>query len=272
MTPPERAVSIELEAGNSSTAVIASKAPSAPSGLFDQGISVLDLGNAELDLGVDARPREGQSAGTLLLKAPQTTDAKDLQINPLHAVINGFASIDAIGNNRIDAALSGTAAIDRLPVFGNLPIGLPYLPGQKVVSAEDGRVYQLTANAAKYAEYVASEVAGDNSVDPSGSTYWKALFSGWDDTGSTSYAKGAKVYNPADGLVYTAVDRIPANPDEVPESPQTSGLWTLLKEEGNYQTIALANASFFTASVASGEADLRDRTRIPSVCNRVRKS
>jgi filamentous hemagglutinin len=247
---------INLEAGNSSAAVIASKAPSTSSGLFDHAVSVLDLGGATLDLGVDATPREGQSAGTLLLKAPQTADAKDLQINPLHAVINGFSAISAVGNNRIDAATVGAAAIDKLPVFGNLPVGLPYLPGQKVVSVSDGKVYQLTANSATYAKYVANEVAGGNSVDPSdsvssGSTYWKPLFSGWDDSGATAYSRGTKVYNKADGLIYTASERIPPNQD-TPEAPGASAIWTLAKDEGNYQAIALANASSFTGAVAAG--------------------
>jgi len=242
--------SIDLEAGNSSSAVIASSAPAGGPGVFAPGVSVLDLGRATLDLGVDVPLVAGKSAGTLLLKAPQTGDSSDLQINPLLADIRGFSSITAIGNHRLDASRSGTAAIDKLPLFGALPLGLPYLPGQSVVSADNGAVYQLTVDPAKYAKYVATEVAGDNSVDPAGSTYWKAIAALWDESGATAYAKGTKIYNPADGLVYTALSRVLIN-EESPIQPGVSSQWALQNDDGNLQASVLANAASFTESVAS---------------------
>ena len=250
---------IDLEAGNSSTAVIASKAP-AGSGIFNSGFSVLDLGAAILNLGVKAAPSEGQNGGTLLLKAPQTADARDLQINPLHADIRGSSAITAVGNNRLDAAVSGTAAIDKLPVFGNLPLGLPYLAGQRVVSASNGKVYQLTGNSSIYAKYVTDEVAGDNSVDPADSSVsgaWRAVAYSWDykdelvDGGKVGFNKGDKVYNSADGLIYTAQQFVLIKDIENPPSPGSSPLWKLEKEDGNLQALALANASSFTEAVAS---------------------
>ena len=103
--------SIDLEAGNNpAVAVIAATAPGAS---FANGKSVVDLqAGATLDLGVDAIAGLGQASGTLRLRAPQTTDNSDLQINPIAATITGASSINLEGFFRQDAATVGTAAID----------------------------------------------------------------------------------------------------------------------------------------------------------------
>jgi len=103
--------SIDLEAGNNPTvAVIAATAPGAS---FANGTSVVDLqAGATLDLGVDAIAGLGQASGTLHLRAPQTTDNSDLQINPVKATITGASSINLEGFFRQDAVTIGTAAID----------------------------------------------------------------------------------------------------------------------------------------------------------------
>lgn len=281
---------INLEAGASSSAIIAGAGRPDPSLAFNPTVSVLDLQSGSiLDLGVSGVAGTGQASGVLLLKAPQTADAVDLQINPVGAIISGASSIVAVGNNRIDAASEGAASIDQLTTWGNLPAGLSYLPGQQAIGG-DGNVYKLTADPSLYAQYVSEEVAGGNGVDPSSSSYWTKTVSLWDETVAL-YSTGEKVLT-ADGLVYTATRDMNlwsdaasyvtgeqvvydgklysaladyANPlDGSAESPDTSSLWTVVgdalpgtgsawalrADDGNLKRLALENASSFTASAS----------------------
>ena len=109
---------IDLEAGNNpSVAVIDPTASLDEAGRFTTG-SVLDLARGLIDLyvGTDAShqltPGLGQASGTLHLRAPQTGDAKDVQVDPIGATIVGASAISVEGTYRQDAATAGTAVID----------------------------------------------------------------------------------------------------------------------------------------------------------------
>jgi len=103
--------SIDLEAGNNSA--VATIAGTAPSSTYAPGTSVVDLRNgAALDLGVDATAGLGQASGMLHLRAPQTTDASDVQVNPIGATITGVSTISVEGVFRQDAVSAATASID----------------------------------------------------------------------------------------------------------------------------------------------------------------
>jgi len=109
---------IELEAGNNPTvAVINPTASLDVAGRFTTG-SVLDLAQGIINLyvGTDSShqltPRLGQASGTLHLRAPQTGDAKDVQVNPIGATIVGASAINVEGFLRQDAATVATVTID----------------------------------------------------------------------------------------------------------------------------------------------------------------
>ena len=246
--------SIDLEAGNGLSPVIAATGRADASMAFSGNEAVIDLQSGSvLDLGVTASPGPGQSSGSLMLKAPQTADASDVQINPIGAEIRGASSIVAIGSNRLDAASPGAASIDPLPTWGNLPTGLAYLPGQSVIGS-DGNVYTLTTDPSAYASYVGNEVSGGSGVDPSESSYWSRTVSVWDS--SITYAPGEKTVG-ADGLIYTAAPGYAPMPDESlpePGTPDSSYAWTLLPGEGNLKQLALNNAADFTSKATAAFA------------------
>ena len=115
--------SITLEAGNNpAVAVIAATTPSSA---FAPSTSVIDLQNgATLNLGVAATPRvidvtgnSDQFGGTLHVRAPQTLDASDVQVNPIGATINGASLITVEGFYRQDAAQSDAAGIASIDNF-----------------------------------------------------------------------------------------------------------------------------------------------------------
>jgi len=112
--------SITLEAGNNpSTAV---SAASAPSLAFAEGTSVVDLqSGATLNLAIAAAPRaidaagnSDQFSGKLHVRAPQTRDASDVQVNPIGATISGASLITVEGFYRQDAAQSDSAGISSI--------------------------------------------------------------------------------------------------------------------------------------------------------------
>lgn len=230
---------INLEAGSSPSAVIASEGRVDTGTAFASGESVIDLkSGGKLLLGVGA----DQEAGTVMLKAPQTADASDLQINPIFSTIEKAESIIAVGNNRIDVAGEGAVSIDPIKRYDE--VALP-LPGQSVIG-EDGGVYKLTMDADLYAQFVSNEAAPGEIADPATSSYWTRIATVWDS--EADYAPGAKAVG-ADGLIYTATAGYPLD-DTKPEPGTEEGAsaWTLASDEGNYKELALQNAATFDAN------------------------
>ena len=112
--------SVDLEAGASTdhTVGIIDTTPRLDgNGRFTAG-SVVDLARGIIDLYVGTDPTHqltptlGQASGTLHLRAPQTGDASDVQVDPIGATILGASLINIEGFYRQDAATAGTAVID----------------------------------------------------------------------------------------------------------------------------------------------------------------
>ncbi len=275
---------INLEAGSSPAAVIATAGRVNTGTAFASGKSVIDLKTgSSLLLGVGA----DQEAGTVLLKAPQTTDATDLQINPIFSVIERTGAIIAVGNNRIDAATPGLFSIDSPAEWTE---GSAYAPGQSVMY--NNALYRLgMLDGAAYAEYVANSrsLAPDDSSGP-----WARTAVAWDDALASGYSRGDKVYlegvtytatrdNKAwdaagsyvagetvfyDGKTYAASSDVfsgSAAPDDpasswtevetkVPGASGSSGVWEVNLVDGNVKQLALENAKDFTANARKGFA------------------
>ncbi len=241
---------ITLEAGNNPDYAVISESKRDDSLMpFTRGESLIDLqADSMLDLGVTAAPDRGQVGGTLLLKAPQTRDSRDVQINPIEADIKNAPSIAVVGNNRIDAAAEGPVSIDPLPTWGGLAPGLAYLPGQSVIG-DDGNVYRLTADPTAYRAYLAGDLA--DGIVPSESSYWTRTVAQWDM--EKTYSAGDKVLG-ADGRIYTATDGYAPLPDKSLPKPGAEGsslAWILLPDEGNLKQLALDNAAKFSAEAGS---------------------
>ncbi len=237
---------INLEAGSSSSAVIASAGRIETGTPFVSGESVIDLkAGSAMRLGVG----EGQEAGTVLMKAPQTADASDLQINPIFSTIEDAESIIAVGNKRMDVAGEGAVSIDSLKPYDEV---VHPLPGQSVLG-EDGGAYKLTTDADLYAQFVAREVASAEIADPATSQYWTRIASAWD--GETIYSPGDKVVVEDENFtvnIYTRTSVAAVGEDPIP-APLEEGwrdYWTLAEDEGNYKALALNNASTFDANTS----------------------
>ena len=112
---------VTLEAGNNPSLGSAGVAAMGTSGSFAGNAWVVDLGEgAVIDLSVAALPGLGQSAGRLHLRAPQTADASDVQVNPIGSEIKGASLIQVEGVFRQDAARAGIASIDSsAPAWNN---------------------------------------------------------------------------------------------------------------------------------------------------------
>jgi filamentous hemagglutinin len=229
---------IDLEAGSSPTAIIAPEGRTETGVAFSSGESVIDLkSGSTLRLGVG-----GNEAGTLILKAPQTADATDLQIQPIGSRIENAGSIIAVGNNRIDVAGEGAVSIDPLRKYDEVAVPLP---GQSVIG-EDGGAYKLTMDAGLYAQFVAGQVAPGEIADPASSPYWTRIAAVWD--AEASYGAGAKVVG-SDGLIYTATASYPSDGTKPePGTEEGASAWVLASDEGNYKALALHNASIFDAA------------------------
>lgn len=203
---------INLEAGSSPSAVIASEGRDNTGTPFASGISVIDLKGAsgglpasKLLLGVDGNPK----AGTVMLKAPQTADASDLQINPISSEIKNAESIIAVGNNRVDVKSPFVFSIDSLSEWTE---GSAYQEGQSVLYKDaDNKdtVYQLKLpNEISYQDYLekylniepGGSIGTDTDVSP-----WKLIATAWDEkviSEGDGYNSGDKVYFRE--LTYTA--------------------------------------------------------------------
>ena len=104
---------VTLEAGNNPSLGSAGIAPTGTSGSFAGDAWVVDLaGGSLIDLTVDEVPGLGQSEGRLHLRAPQTANASDVQVNPIGGEIKGASAIGVEGVFRQDAAFDGIASID----------------------------------------------------------------------------------------------------------------------------------------------------------------
>ena len=230
---------IDLEAGSSGAAVIAEAGRVGTATEYAHGVSVIDLkSGSKLKLGVGA----DQDAGTVLLKAPQTADVTDLQINPIASSIEQAGSIIAVGNHLLDVAAEGPVSIDPLAKWNVITTPLP---GQSVLG-DDGGAYKLTADASSYAQFVALEVAPGEITDPATSSYWTKIAAAWDP--EVGYASGAKAVG-ADGLIYTATAAYPANGSKPePGTEEGAFAWVLAADEGNYKALALQNAATFDAN------------------------
>lgn len=230
---------INLEAGSSRSAVIASAGRSDAGTPFDLGTSVIDLkSGSTLRLGVG----ENQEAGTVMLKAPQTANASDLQINPIFSTIENAESIVAVGNNRIDVAGTGAVSIDPLKLYDEV---VHFLPGQSVI-VEDAGAYKLTMDADLYAQFVATEVTPGEIADPSTSLYWTRIAPVWDS--EVDYAPGSKAVG-SDGFIYTASTDYPSDGSKPePGTEEGASAWILAPDEGNYKMLALQNAATFDGS------------------------
>lgn len=275
---------IDLEAGSAPSAIISSAGRLNSGTAFESGKSVVDLrSGSKLLLGVGA----DQEAGTVLLKAAQTTDASDLQINPIFSVIERAGEIVAVGNNRIDAATPGLFSIDSPAEWAE---GTAYRPGQSVMY--NNALYRLgLLEGADYADYVANSraIAPDDSSGP-----WSRTAVAWDDALNSGYSRGDKVYmegvtytatrdNRAwdagssyvagdtvfyDGKTYAANAGVPsgsAAPDDpasswaevetkVPGASGSSGFWEVKGDDGNLKQLALENAKTFTANATKAFA------------------
>ena len=233
---------IHLEAGSSPSAVIASQGRADTGTSFASDVSVIDLrSGSKLQLGVGAN----LEAGTVMLKAPQTADASDLQINPIFSVIEKAESIIAVGNNKIDVAGEGAVSIDPIKKYDEV---VHPLPGQSVIG-EDGGAYKLTMDADLYAQFVANEVAPGEFADPATSPYWTRIAPVWDS--ETTYAPGSKVVVYNDGTeaynIYTRTDYTAGDGEPMPEpgTEEWEKHWILEADEGNYKVLALRNAEAF---------------------------
>ena len=230
---------IDLEAGSSGAAVIAEAGRVGTATEYAHGVSVIDLkSGSKLKLGVGA----DQDAGTVLLKAPQTADVNDLQINPIASSIEKAGSIIAVGNHLLDVAAEGPVSIDPLAKWDAITTPLP---GQSVLGGNGG-AYKLTADSGSYAQFVAQEVAPGNISDPATSSYWTKIAAAWDP--EVGYASGAKAVG-ADGRIYTASAAYPANgPKPEPGTEEGAFAWVLAADEGNHKALALQNAATFDAN------------------------
>ena len=233
---------INLEAGSSPSAVIASQGRVDTGTSFASDVSVIDLrSGSKLQLGVGAN----LEAGTVMLKAPQTADASDLQINPIFSVIEKAESIIAVGNNKIDVAGEGAVSIDPIKKYDEV---VHPLPGQSVIG-EDGGAYKLTMDADLYAQFIANEVAPGEFADPATSPYWTRIAPVWDS--ETTYAPGSKVVVYNDGTeaynIYTRTDYTAGDGEPMPEpgTEEWEKHWILEADEGNYKVLALRNAEVF---------------------------
>jgi filamentous hemagglutinin len=104
---------VTLEAGNNPSLGSVGIAATGASGSFSGNAWVVDLaGGSLIDLTVDEVPGLGQSAGRLHLRAPQTANASDVQVNPIGGEIKGASAIEVEGVFRQDAAFDGIASID----------------------------------------------------------------------------------------------------------------------------------------------------------------
>ncbi len=234
--------SIDLEAGNNpAVAVIAAKSPTAstpPKTTYDIGISVVDLqAGATLDLylGIDAThqlvPSLGQASGTLHLRAPQTTDNSDLQINPIKATITGASSINLEGFFRQDANSVGTADIN----IGSWNSSQPYAVGDKVLF--NGSLY--------------SALQAASNKTPTTVAFWSKVGSAW--SAAQTYAVGTYVL--FGGNLYLAQQSSHG------VTPSVSGnvSWSL---DNVFQTRALANATTFMAN--ANAIDARVNASLPA--------
>jgi filamentous hemagglutinin family protein len=233
---------INLEAGSSPSAVISSQGRGDTKKTFASDISVIDLkSGGKLLLGVGSN----QKAGTVMLKAPQTADTSDLQINPIFSTIEKAESIIAVGNNKIDAAGEGAVSID--PIKRYYEVALP-LPGQSVIG-EDGGVYKLTMDANLYAQFISNELAPGEIADPATSPYWTRTAPIWDS--EVDYTPGAKAVG-YDGLIYTASAVYPSDGTKPePGTEEGASAWTLAADEGNYKALALRNAETFDQAMVA---------------------
>lgn len=269
---------IDLEAGSSPSAVIAAAGRDNTGTAFASGESVIDLKpGSRLLLGSGA----DQEAGTVLLKASQTADASDLQINPVFSVIERAGEIVAVGNNRIDAATPGLFSIDAPAEWSE---GNAYRPGQSVMY--NNALYRLgLLEGADYSVYVANSraLAPDDSSGP-----WSRTAVAWDDALAAGYSRGDKVY--MEGMTYTATrdnkawdaggsyvagetvfyagktyaansdvasgSAVPDDPasswteveTQVPGASGSAGYWEIKGDDGNLKQLALENAKNFTAN------------------------
>ena len=280
---------IKLEAGSSPSAVIASQGRGDTKETFAPDLSVIDLkSGGKLLLGVGS----DQEAGTVMLKAPQTTDASDLQINPIFSTIEKAESIIAVGNNRVDVATPGVFSIDSPEEWTE---GVAYQAGQSVLY--NNAVYRLgLLKGADFADYVANNLAltPDDSSGP-----WVRTAAPWDESvlyDGGGYKSGDKVYS--GGLIYTATrdytawdpSAIYAEGDTVfydgktytasvatiapgsdtpdvltsswreeletksPGSSGSSSLWEVRADEGNLKDIVLENAKTFAGNATKSFA------------------
>jgi filamentous hemagglutinin family protein len=275
---------IDLEAGSSPSALIATSGRANTGTAFVSGESVIDLkSGSTLRLGVGL----DQEAGTVMLKAPQTADASDLQINPIFSVIERAGEIVAVGNNRIDAATPGLFSIDSPAEWTE---DVAYQSGQSVFY--NNALYRLgLLEGVDYADYVANSrtVAPDDSSGP-----WARTAVAWDDVLAAGYSRGEKVY--LEGVTYTATrdnkawdeggsyvagetvfydgktysansdvasgSAIPDDPasswteveTKVPGASGSSGFWEVKGDDGNLKQLALENAKNFTANARMGFA------------------
>lgn len=256
---------INLEAGSSPSAAIASEGRVDTLTAFASDLSVIDLkSGGKLLLGVGA----DQEAGSVMLKAPQTADASDLQINPIFSTIQNAESIIAVGNNKIDVAGEGAVSIDPIKKYDEV---VHPLPGQSVIGEDEG-AYKLTMDADLYAQFIANEVAPGEVADPATSPYWTRIAPVWDS--ETTYAPGSKVvvYNDEREAynIYTRTDYTAGDGEPMPEpgTEEWEKHWTLQADEGNYKVLALRNAEAFDQAMLApdrknfaGEA-LRDGIRV----------
>ena len=205
--------------------------------------ATLDLqSGSSINLSVADSSSSGKASGILTLVAPQTVDATGIQINPILATITGASSIIAEGVYRQDAATPGLANIN----YGNWDYYTAYRPGEQVLY--NGILYQLTiapSDTTSYQAYLA-DVCGNSTTSPDSSPYWSvSSIAPWDST--LSYAKGDKVF--FNGVTYTSQGDYSNPGDGSALSPDSSPLWKIGADDGNYQQLALNNASVFTASV-----------------------
>ncbi len=147
---------VTLEAGNNPSLGSAGVAAMGVSGSFASDAWVIDLGGGVIDLSVDEVSGLGQSSGRLHLRAPQTADNKDVQVNPIATTIEGASAIVVEGVFRQDAATTGTASIDTQAAVWDSTTS--YTTGTKVLY--NGQLYT-------------AKRTGRNFTPPNG-TYWTA--------------------------------------------------------------------------------------------------
>ncbi len=205
--------------------------------------ATIDLqSGSSINLSVAASPSLGKANGILTLVAPQNADATGIQINPIQTTITGASSIIAEGVYKQDAATPGLANIS----YGNWDYFTAYRPSEQVLY--NGVLYQLSISPADTTSYQAylADVCGGNTTTPDSSPYWTvSSIAPWD--GTLSYAKGDKVF--FNGVTYTSQEDYSNPGDGSALSPDSSPLWKIGADDGNYQQLALNNAMSFTAGV-----------------------